>query len=204
MKLYYLFLIALLITLNQSCKQETAKEENATETIDSSTSLFTENGKDWQMGGNASWSFEEGVIIGRLDTGAGFLMTKQPYQDFVLNLEFNPDSTINSGIFGRCQEVAISPLTCYELNIWDLHPNQDFRTGAIVTKAKPLAYVETLGKWNNYKVKCEGTHIEAWVNDIKTTDIQDSTLAKGFIAIQAAGTGTIKFRNVQLELLGNE
>jgi hypothetical protein len=115
--------------------------------------LFEENGTDWIEEGDANWNFSNNELIGEVSDEVGFIMTQNTYKDFVLELEFKPDSTINSGIFIRCKNFEISAEDCYEVNIWDLHPNQDFRTGAIVAKFKPLAIVETIDKWNTYKIK---------------------------------------------------
>ena len=202
--IFYLLIAAqILFSCQGQVKQESDESVEATESS-STIQLFEEKEKDWQMDGDAVWLHQDGVVTGMIDTGASFLMTKASYQDFILQLEFNPDSTINSGVFTRCKDIAISPIDCFEFNIWDLHPNQDFRTGALVTKAKPLAMVETLNQWNQYKIRCEGSHIQAWINDIKMVDIQDSTLTSGFIAIQASGNGKVKFRNIQLEVLDTE
>ena len=126
-----------------------------------SQTLFQENEKDWITEGTAHWNFSNNELTGKVNKEAGFVMTKNTYKDFVLELEFKPDSTINSGIFIRCKNYAINVQECYEVNIWDLHPNQEFRTGAIVTKSKPLAQVETIGSWNTYKIKIEQDHLEA-------------------------------------------
>ncbi|MEX0361194.1 MAG: DUF1080 domain-containing protein, partial [Allomuricauda sp.] len=163
--------------------------------------LFKENVNDWFEKGDASWSFEDGELIGICEEGSGFVMTKNSYKDFSLELEFHPDSTINSGVFLRCKEHNIDAADCHEINIWDLHPNQDFRTGAVVTKAVPLAKVTTLNQWNTYKIKNQGDHLQVWVNDTLTADLRDEILTEGFIGLQAAGKGKIKFRNVTVETL---
>ena len=163
-----------------------------------SGNLFQENSDNWEKFGNAQWSFTEGILTGKVEDGAGFIMTKQVYQDFELTLEFKPDSTINSGVFIRCSKKELSATECHEINIWDLHPNQDFRTGAIVTKAIPLSHVETLNKWNTYMIKAEKDSIQVWINDILTATIQYQNPTKGFIGLQAAGTGEISFRNIKL------
>ena len=31
-------------------------------------------------------------------------------------------------------------------------------------------------RWNRYKIRCVDDHIQIWVNDIKTTDLKDSTI----------------------------
>lgn len=193
-----LFGVLLLFLVMLACKTEQAAEQQQQTMVET---LFLSGADDWEMGGNAEWKVDETAIIGRLDSGSGYLMTKTSYGDFELTLEFNPDSTINSGVFGRCQHREISPETCYEFNIWDLHPNQDYRTGALVTKAKALAYIETIDQWNTYRIRCVGNHLEAWINGEKMVDYEDGGLSEGFIAIQASGTGTMKFRKVELTAL---
>ena len=166
-----------------------------------SQTLFQENGDDWIAEGDAHWSFSYNELTGNVNDEVGFVMTKNTYKDFVLELEFKPDSTINSGIFIRCKNYELSAEDCHEVNIWDLHPNQDFRTGAIVTKFKPLAIVETIGKWNTYKIKNEKDHLEVWINGVLTADLKDDSLVEGYIGLQASGTGEISFRNVKVSPL---
>ena len=54
--------------------------------------------------------------------------------------------------------------------------------------------------WNHYKIRCLGEHIQIWVNGVKTTDLKDSTDAKGFIAIQHHGEkGQVyRFKNIKI------
>ena len=161
-------------------------------------SLFTGENDNWTVSGDAVWSIQDGVLIGQLDSGSGFVTTKMPYRDFELTLEFMPDSSINSGVFVRCKQKMISAEECCELNIWDLHPNQNFRTGAAVGRSEPLAMVQTLNKWNSYKIRAQGGAIAAWVNGEQTVDLRGEIPIEGFIALQAAGSGEIRFRNVML------
>ena len=163
--------------------------------------LFQENGSDWFSEGDADWKFINNELVGSLEEGAGFVMTKNTYRDFVLELEFKPDSAINSGVFVRCKNKELSNIDCYEINIWDLHPDQTNRTGAVVTRAKPLEIVETLDKWNNYKIKNQSNHLEVWINGVKTADITDNDLVEGPIALQAAESGSISFRNIKIQNL---
>lgn len=188
-----LLLLGLSITLFSimSCTQKKTNEEI----------LFAENGDNWFSEGNAEWKFDNGELIGSSESGESFVMSKDSYEDFVLELEFKPDSTINSGIFIRCKENTISNIDCYEINIWDLHPDQKNRTGAVVTRSTPLAHVETLDKWNTYKIKNEKDHLQAWVDDILVVDLKNQDLKRGPIALQAAEKGTIMFRNVSIKKL---
>ncbi len=168
---------------------------------DSVKNLFQKNGDDYTTEGEAEWRFENDELIGSLSEGAGFVMTKASYSDFMLELEFKPDSTINSGVFIRCQKRELSFEDCYEINIWDLHPKQEFRTGAVVSRFSPLKKIKTLNKWNRYRIKNEKDHLQAWINDILVVDLRDADLKNGPIALQAAEKGEIKFRNVKITKL---
>lgn len=166
-----------------------------------SVDLFDENMSQWEEFGEAQWKMENGELSGSIEEGVGFFVTKEKFKDFELNVQFKPDSSINSGIYIRCQNKELSFEDCYEINIWDLHPNQDFRTGSVVNRAKPLAHVETIDEWNDYRIKIEGTKINAWVNGVMTVDLENQDLQEGYIAIQAMGEGNIAFRNFEIQVL---
>ncbi len=67
------------------------------------------NGKDltgWETrGGKASYTMEDGVIVGTsvLNTPNSFLCTKQTYGNFILELDFNVDPALNSGVQFRSE-----------------------------------------------------------------------------------------------------
>ena len=163
--------------------------------------LFEEDSKGWITYGDATWEFDKGELVGKVTNGSGAIMTKDSFKNFVLELEFKPDSSINSGVFIRCKEYDINFTDCYEINIWDLHPSQENRTGAVVKRFVPLAHVETLNKWNSYKIKMVNSHLEVWVNNILTADYENSQLVEGYIGLQARETGEIRFRNVGITVL---
>ncbi len=160
--------------------------------------LFQEGSKDWEAKGDAIWSFSNGELTGTPGKG-GFVITKDSYKNFLLELEFKPDSTINSGVFLRCQNREISPEDCYEINIWDHHPNQDFRTGSVVMKFLPLEKVETIDAWNRMSVDIKNNSIKVLINDVLTVDFENSDLQEGYIALQAFGEGAISFRNIKIK-----
>lgn len=161
--------------------------------------LFVRNAKDWHTTGDAHWIISDNFITGV--NGLGFLVTNKTYKNFILEAEFYPDPVVNSGIFIRCPRNEFSPTSCYEMNIWDNHKNQDFRTGAIVTHGKPLTDINTVGKWNKYKIKAVDNRIEVWINDMKTADLTDGKTASGYIGFQVDTDGKIRFRNVTIETL---
>ncbi|SNY95107.1 3-keto-disaccharide hydrolase [Flagellimonas pacifica] len=182
-------LMGVCLLFNVGCKSEKNQE----------TSLFEENSDTWFTDGDSKWEFVNNELIGKADSTSGFVITHDKYRNFELSLEFQPDSTINSGVFVQCAKPEMSATDCHELNIWDLHPNQDFRTGSIVTKVKPYEIVETLNVWNTYKAITEDGNIKVYVNNVLTSSIEKDTLVEGHIGLQAMGTGTIKFRKISLK-----
>lgn len=156
----------------------------------------------WRADGDIEWLVVDGAIQAG-GSGQGFLTTERDYGDFQLHAEFWVDATTNSGIFVRCRDRSrIHPDTCYEMNIWDEHPKQQARTGAIVFRfMPPLAQVKTVGRWNSYEIRAQGASLEVKVNGVLTAVLEDADPAAGFIALQHWEQGTVKFRNIQLEEL---
>jgi len=156
-------------------------------------------GKDleqWNQLGDANWTLTDGVVAA--DSGSGFLVSKESYDNFELTLEFYPGPDSNSGVFMRCADPAeITDKTCYEANIFDKRPDQTGRTGGIPNVAAPTEMIDSEGQWNSYHIVMDGPHITITLNDVKTVDIEDGKLASGPIALQYAA-GSIKFRNVQV------
>ncbi len=168
-----------------------------------SLALFDgESLRGWQVQGEADWQAQDGVISAGGE-GDGFLHSESEFGDFRLSLEFWVEATVNSGVFIRCRDRArIHPATCYELNIWDEHPRQEARTGAIVFKSMPpLARVDTVGRWNTLEVEARGPVIELTVNGKKTAELRDADPTPGFIALQRWESGQVKFRNIELMTL---
>jgi hypothetical protein len=159
-------------------------------------------GKDlaqWTELGDANWSLEDGVV--EADSGLGFLVSKEVFDDFELMLEFYPGPDSNSGVFMRCKDPAeITDKTCYEANIFDKRPDQSGRTGGIVNFAPPAMVIDSENQWNTYEITANGSHITVKLNGELTVDVEDKTLASGPIALQYAA-GSIKFRNVQIRKL---
>jgi hypothetical protein len=153
----------------------------------------------WSPQGDASWAVEENAIVAS-GAGQGFLLSDAEYANFRLRLEFWIDATTNSGVFIRCMDrKRIHPDSCYELNIWDAHPTQAARTGAIVLHVMPpLAQVQTSNRWNVMEVIASGGHVEVWVNRQLTALLEDAETAGGFIALQHWESGVVRFRNLTL------
>ena len=165
------------------------------------TILFEKDASDWEIIGDAQWQFKKGVLHGDASKGEGFVITKNTYQNFELSFQFKPDGQVNSGVFVLCKKKEMSATNCHEINIWDLHPNQENRTGAIVTKQTPRVKIETIGKWNTYEIRCEGETTTVFLNGQITAVHSGNPSKQGVIALQVANKGKIAFRKIHLKAL---
>jgi hypothetical protein len=159
----------------------------------------------WRQTGAPVWHFADGVAEAGPAEQHGFLVSRNAYDDFRLSVEFWIEDNTNSGVFIRCTEPVeladLNPDNCYEINIWDNHPNQDFRTGSIVTLTPPLARVDTLGRWNRFDIAATGNRIEVTLNGVKVASLVNDRSASGYLALQYAGSAGLMFRNLQLTAL---
>ncbi|MDA0707388.1 MAG: DUF1080 domain-containing protein [Proteobacteria bacterium] len=159
----------------------------------------------WRQFGEPVWRFVPGGVEAGPGEQTGYLVSRVSYGDFRLRAEFWIEDETNSGIFWRCKEPAsatdINPNNCYEANIWDNHPNQDSRTGSIVTLATAEVRVDTLGRWNQYEIVASGTSIRVTLNGQKVASIENDRAAGGYLALQYAGKALLRFRNVEVEAL---
>ena len=149
---------------------------------------------------------EDGAVVA--DKGAGFLVTKEPYKDFQLRVEFWADEDTNSGIFIRCSDPnKITAENAYEVNIYDKRPDPSYGTGAIVNVAKVEPMPKAAGKWNTYEITAKGAQFTVVLNGQTTVNnAQDTKHASGPIALQFApgvvkDKGVIKFRKVEIRTL---
>ena len=171
----------------ESQLQEAAKEQG----IDLGT---------WQRVGDDAWNISpDGATAGPAEA-VGFLVSNDTYADFALSIEYWVEDETNSGVFVRCaQDDEIGPELCYELNIWDSHPNQDSRTGSLVTLAKPLAHIDGLERWVPVAIVVTGNRVTATYDGQVTADFEGDRSASGYIALQYGGTGRLQFRNLSIE-----
>jgi hypothetical protein len=168
------------------------------------TLLDGPNGLDsWDRLGEANWRVVDGVVQADKKAGKenGFLVSKKPYKDFMVRIEFWASDDANSGIFMRCQDAKkITDRTCYEANIYDQRPDPSYGTGAIVNFAKVSPMPKAGGKWNTFEITAKGPQLTVTLNGAKTVELKDSSFATGPIALQY-GTGIVKFRKVQIKPL---
>lgn len=153
----------------------------------------------WNTVGDANWTVGDGFV--EATGGMGYLVSPQSYRDFELRVEFWVDAVANSGVFIRCSDpTAISDTTAYEVNIYDMRPDQTYRTGSIVNFASPPEVIDAAGQWNTFEIRAEGSHLVVVFNGVETVNVEDMTYDEGPIGLQY-GAGIVRFRNVEIRPL---
>lgn len=163
--------------------------------------LFDGNDLDhFNQLGEAEWNLVDDYVEADGYTQS-YLVTKETYGDFELEVEFWPSADANSGIYIRNQNSeAINAESGYEINIYDTNENPDNRTGAIINFSPPIEPTVAGEQWNTYEIRAEGPSIVVRLNGKLVNELEDDTYASGPIALQNNG-GLIRFRNVRVRPL---
>lgn len=158
-------------------------------------SLF--NGKDldgWTARGKASWSVQDGVLVG--GEGMGHIYTDARCSDFEFKGKFRiteQGAKANSGLYFRANPPVDNPdgfPRGYEAQICN---SQEAYTGWLWKPGKPTGKATALltrdGEWFSYRIRAEGEHIEFWINDQLAMTYDDAEYKSGHFAIQAHNPG---------------
>ena len=186
-----------------------------------------------QHSGKAEYRVEDGAIVGKtvLGTGNSFLCTKKSYGDFILELEFKVDPSMNSGIQfrstfypettemtinGKKMKFAADRVHGYQFEIdpggraWTGGVYDEGRRGWLFNlKEKPEARKAFKGgDWNKARIECRGESIKTFINDVPAAELNDGLTREGIIALQVHGIGRngtpgkeIRWRNIRLKEL---
>ena len=195
LKLYSIFLTVILIS---GCIQNSFLSPTSLQNRMKLDLLSNGISQHWNQIGDVNWNFQDEVAYSA--SGTGHLVSKESYDNFILEADFWINDTGNSGIFIRCNNpLEITASTCYEINIFDQRPDQRYRTGGIVNFAEPKIYINAGGNWNRFKIIADGPSLTVFLNDQLIIDIEDSTFLDGPLTLQNNGSANIKFKNVFLE-----
>ena len=154
--------------------------------------------QNFEQAGNANWRvMEDGIGA---DLGNGFLVTKESYKDFRIVAEIWTDERANSGIFIRCQDPEDPGAdSCYEVNVFDTRPGQEYATGGIVNTARVIGGPHrAAGKWNTLEIVARGPQLTVTFNGMKTAEVMDNKHGQGRVALQY-GAGRVKFRKFEIQ-----
>ena len=167
-----------------------------------------------QHSGTAEYRVENGTIIGKTvpNTGNSFLCTARKYANFILEVDFKVDPSMNSGIQFRSNyytqetEVEIAgkkkkfPADRVHGYQFEIDPSPRAYTGGVYdegrrgwlfdlknNEAARKAFKQ--GDWNTARIECRGGSIKTFINGVPAADFKDELTAEGVIALQVHGVG---------------
>ncbi|NLT72114.1 MAG: DUF1080 domain-containing protein [Verrucomicrobiaceae bacterium] len=185
------------------------------------------NGKNldgWvQRGGEAKYTVEDGVIVGTTvpKTPNSFLCTEKDYANFILEVEYKVDPTLNCGVQIRSNSLPDyknGQVHGYQVEIdpadrgWSGGIYDEGRRGWLYDlSADPAArYAFRQNDWNHYRIEAIGDRIRTFVNGVPAANLTDGMTATGFIGLQVHGIGNrdetlqVRYRNVRIQDLGEK
>ena len=164
------------------------------------------NGTDlsgWtQKGGKANYTVRDGAIVGSTvhDTPNSFLTTDRMYGDFILELDYRVDSTMNSGIQVRSNSYPWymdGRVHGYQIEIdpsdraWSAGIYDEARRGWLVPlTGNPEAQgAFKQNDWNHTRIEAIGDTLKTWINGVPAAFLVDDQTPEGFIALQVHSIG---------------
>jgi hypothetical protein len=166
------------------------------------------------------WRVDNGMLVaGNLESSLPqneFLATTTSFHNFILKAKFRLEGTegfVNSGIQFRSERVPkSSEMTGYQADIgegWYGCLYDESRRNKVM--ARPPAEsvkkaVKPAGTWNDYEIRCQGTHIVLILNGIVMVDYaeEESGIPQtGKLGLQIHGGGKthVSFKDIIIEEL---
>ncbi|UCG57559.1 MAG: DUF1080 domain-containing protein [Phycisphaerales bacterium] len=146
-----------------------------------------ENLSGWEATGNASWTVENGQLIGTQgrNNAPGDLFTTASYSDFELIATYRAEWPCNSGVWFRFQ----SPGKAYQADILEWKDPVCY-SGTLYCPGKMFLAMNTDKElvnrtgWNTMKVRAQGRNIKIWLNGRQVANVDDDTTDSGKIGFQ--------------------
>jgi hypothetical protein len=157
----------------------------------------TLNGWSSIKGGNALYEVKDGAIVGTTvgNTPNSFLTSDKMYGDFILELDYKVDPSMNSGIQIRSNSFSNyrdGVVHGYQIEIdpaeraWSAGIYDEQRRGWLfpLTDNKKAQEAFKQNEWNNYRIEAIGDTIKTWINGVPAAHLIDDMTSSGFIALQ--------------------
>ena len=167
-----------------------------------------------QHSGTAEYRVRDGTVIGKTvpNTGNSFLCTAKKYSNFILDVEFKVDPSMNSGIQFRSNyytqetEVEIAgkkkkfPADRVHGYQFEIDPSARAYTGGVYDEGRrgwlfdlknneAARKASKQGEWNQARIECRGSSIKTFINGVPAADFTDEMTKEGVIALQVHGIG---------------
>ena len=180
-----------------SCKQEPADDTPWISLFDG------ESLNGWtQKGGKANYTVRDNSIVGSTvhDTPNSFMTTDKTYGDFIMELDYKVDSTMNSGIQIRSNSYPHymdGRVHGYQIEIdpsdraWSAGIYDEARRGWLnpMTENPEAQKAFKQNDWNHYRIEAIGDTIKTWINGVPAAHLIDDKTPEGFIALQVHSIG---------------
>jgi hypothetical protein len=177
------------------------------------------NGTDlegWEVKGAPESNFyvEDGILVAETKMGLPntFLVTKNSYADFELELDFKVNTGMNTGVQIR-SSVYEQPTTTPYLNGRLEEGTRDWKAGTVngyqieidpSDRAWSGGFYEEGGRgwlvplteneearkafkqedWNHFRIIADGNSFQTWINGVKAVETTDDKYSTGFIGLQ--------------------
>lgn len=167
------------------------------------TPIFDGKSLDGWEGNTKVFRVKDGAIVGgTLDAPLAhneFLGSTKEYGNFELRLKFKlVGKGANAGVQIRTRRIPNHhEVSGYQADLgdgWWGSLYDESRRNKVLAKADEAALGKVLKRddWNDYTIRCEGKHIQLWINGLQTvdyTEADDGIEQKGIIALQVHGGG---------------
>ena len=164
-----------------------------------------------QIGGEANYVVRDGAIVGSTvkNTPNSFMATNKMYDDFILELDYLVDSTMNSGIQIRSNSYPHymdGRVHGYQIEIdpseraWSAGIYDEARRGWLYNlEGNPEAQKAfKQNEWNHYRIEAIGDTLKTWINGIPAAHLIDDKTGSGFIALQVHSIGKEKKEGTEI------
>ncbi|WP_439582758.1 3-keto-disaccharide hydrolase [Dyadobacter bucti] len=184
MKHYFIYLIILVIALTTT----TLRGQQASGWSYLFDGKTTDSLRGYKMSGfpDKAWIVEDGALVAQTGVPNIDLVTKRPYKNFELTLDWKVSKAGNSGIFFYIDEAADkeagngnSPnwLDNFEMQLLD---DINFNDTAAIRSAGSLydliaptnKTLKPVGEYNQARLIVKNNHVEHWINGAKVVEYQ--------------------------------
>jgi len=174
----------------------------------------------WEGDTTRTWQIEDGALVGGSLSETvphnNFLVTTQPYEDFVLRLKFKllgDEGFINAGVqfHSRRLDDPTYEMIGYQADLgkdyWaSLYDESRRRKTLAAPDSALVAKLLKPNAWNDYEIRTQDGRIQLWLNGELTVDYtepDENILQSGYIGLQIHGGGKAKvfYKDIMLEEL---
>ena len=173
----------------------------------------------WEGDTAKTWRIQDGAFVGGSLTEKvphnEFLCTQREFGNFELRLKFKllgKEGQVNAGVQFRSVRIPNHfEVSGYQADLGDgywgaLYDESRRKKVLAAPEKEAVLKVLKLGEWNDYTIRCEGRHIQLWINGLKTVDYtepEDGIAEKGVIAVQIHGGGMAEawYKDIAIEEL---